>query len=738
MGLRIRVLLLVLVPVIPALILAIHTNLEQQRLGIYKVEKDATRVVQLAVASHLGLIDATRQYLEVLAHLPQARGNDIRGFDTFFSNLLRIYTNYSDFGLIGTNGILIASAFGREGPTNLLLRADFHRTAATKAFSVGVFGPAGENHIPSLYLGCPIVDESSTLVRILYTALNLAALSNATAKVELPPGAVIDVFDLDGTILSHQPQDGKWVGRNFGAAPLLEAIRRKTEGTSEVAGLDDVKRLYAYTAIRIGPDPGLFVAVGIPKAVAFAELRSKLYRNLGILGLVAAAAIVTAWSYANRYILAPVRALCSISRQVASGNLEARASTSEASGEIRELARAFDEMTTALQRQRSAMNDSQNALRQNEERVRLVLDNAMDAVITIDIMGTITSWNKEAERTFGWTQEEIAGRSLAATIIPERHRAEHERGLEQYRATGQGPVLNKRIEITALRKDGTEIPVELSIAPIRFGDTIMFSGFVRDITERKQAEAGIRKLNETLERRVKERTAELERLNKELESFSYSVSHDLRAPLRRIVSFIDLLRRDTTSALSESGDQYFGLVAKSARQMDTLINDLLSFSQMSRAEMFKRDVNLCDLIPEILKEMAKETEGRNIRWEIEPLPAVHGDRAMLKQVWVNLLSNAIKYTRKKDEAVIHIQSRNQADEIEFQIRDNGAGFDMKHAGKLFGVFQRLHHADEFEGTGIGLANVQRIIQRHGGRIWAQSKPDEGASFYFTLPKPNIG
>jgi len=424
---------------------------------------------------------------------------------------------------------------------------------------------------------------------------------------------------------------------------------------------------------------------------------------------------------------------------VAAGNLEARASTSEASGEIRELARAFDEMTTALQRQRSAMNDSQNALRQNEERVRLVLDNAMDAVITIDNMGTITSWNKEAERTFGWIKEEIAGRSLAATIIPERHRAEHERGLDQFRATGQGPVLNKRIEITALRKDGTEVPVELSIAPIRFGDTIMFSGFVRDITERKQAEAGIRKLNETLERRVQERTAELERLNKELESFSYSVSHDLRAPLRRIVSFIDLLRRDTTSALSESGDQYFGLVAKSARQMDTLINDLLSFSQMSRAEMFKRDVNLQDLIPEILKEMAKETEGRNIRWEIEPLPAVHGDRAMLKQIWVNLLSNAIKYTRKKDQAVIHIQSRsNQSDEIEFLVRDNGAGFDMKHAGKLFGVFQRLHHADEFEGTGIGLANVQRIIQRHGGSIWAQSKPDEGASFYFTLPKRNVG
>jgi light-regulated signal transduction histidine kinase (bacteriophytochrome) len=237
-----------------------------------------------------------------------------------------------------------------------------------------------------------------------------------------------------------------------------------------------------------------------------------------------------------------------------------------------------------------------------------------------------------------------------------------------------------------------------------------------------------------LECRVAERTAQLEALNKELEAFSYSVSHDLRAPLRHIAAFADIVRQEAGSSLNEKSARHLEIVCAVANRMGTLVDDLLAFSRTGRAEMYPRPVRMDELVDEVLQELKRDTEGRNIEWKVEPLPHVMSDRSMLKQVWVNLLSNAIKYTRQGERAEIQVGGRNHEDEFEFWVRDNGAGFDMQYARKLFGVFERLHQSEEFEGTGIGLANVQRIISRHGGRTWAEGKVGEGAIFWFTLPK----
>jgi two-component system sensor histidine kinase/response regulator len=249
----------------------------------------------------------------------------------------------------------------------------------------------------------------------------------------------------------------------------------------------------------------------------------------------------------------------------------------------------------------------------------------------------------------------------------------------------------------------------------------------------KRAVEEVHRLNAELDQRVVERTAQLDAANKELEAFSYSVSHDLRAPLRHVQGYVDMLGREAENQLSENGRRYMKTIADASREMGVLIDDLLAFSRMGRAQMAETTVSLNGLAQESIQSLEMVTRGRNIVWTIPPLPAVQGDPAMLRQVLANLLGNAVKYTRPRDPAEIELGCDGTEDgRLIFLVRDNGVGFDPQYAHKLFGVFQRLHRADEFEGTGIGLANVRRIIARHGGRTWAEGAVDKGATFYFTL------
>ena len=263
---------------------------------------------------------------------------------------------------------------------------------------------------------------------------------------------------------------------------------------------------------------------------------------------------------------------------------------------------------------------------------------------------------------------------------------------------------------------------------------VLAGAFDEMLSEIQQRDKEIRQLNADLERRVNARTAELEAANKELEAFSYSVSHDLRAPLRHIDGFVELLGKHAGPSLDEKGRRHLATISTAAQRMGALIDDLLVFSRMGRTEMRKTSVDLAALTEEVVQELKADAGNRCVEWKLGKLPTVQGDPSMLRLVLVNLLANALKYSGPKKAARIEVEAQSQNGELIVSVRDNGVGFDPTYTHKLFGVFQRLHTSDEFEGTGIGLANVRRIVSRHGGRTWADGTINEGATFYFSLPK----
>jgi len=361
-----------------------------------------------------------------------------------------------------------------------------------------------------------------------------------------------------------------------------------------------------------------------------------------------------------------------------------------------------------------------------EERSSL-LNLTHDTIFVRDMTDVIRYWNRGAEELYQWTPEEAIGKcshDLLRTVFPapideidaELQRAGRWEGeLQHTKADGTEVVVFSR---WSLRRDEQDRPAAILETN-------------NDITRRKRGEEEIRALN----RELASRSTELEGKNKELEAFAYSISHDLRAPLRHMSGYAELLQKKASSVLDEKSRRYMLMILESAKRMGNLIDDLLAFSRLGRAETQKTLVNLEQLVKEALSEIRQDTAGRNIVWKIGTLPNFYGDRSMLRLVFVNLLSNAVKFTRTRAQAQIEVgYTEADKNEVVVFIRDNGVGFDMKYENKLFGVFQRLHSSQTFEGTGIGLATVQRIVQRHGGRVWAEGLVDNGATFYFSAPR----
>jgi len=384
---------------------------------------------------------------------------------------------------------------------------------------------------------------------------------------------------------------------------------------------------------------------------------------------------------------------------------------------------------TARQEVEEERKKLDQGLRDQQFYTRSLIESNIDALMTCDPRGIITDVNKQTEALTGCTRDELIGAPFK-DYFTDASRAEA--GIK--RVLAEGRVTN--YELTARAIDGKETVVSYNATTFHDRSRRLQGVFAaaRDMTELKRVEHTLQQ-HEIQRERDAAHAAELAVVNQELEAFSYSVSHDLRAPLRHIHGYVEMLQRATDGQLSEKATHYLKTITDASEEMGQLIDDLLAFSRVGRAEIQSGSVQLDGLVRDVIGSLEMAIKGRPIVWQIAPLPTVVGDASLLKQVLTNLIDNAVKYTRTCEPATIEIGcAGEEAGRVVLFVRDNGVGFDMQYAHKLFGVFQRLHRAEEFEGTGIGLATVRRIVSRHGGRVWVEGAINEGATFYFTLER----
>ena len=717
MGVRSTVMLLVAVIAIPFLMLAIISAQRNLRFEQDAAEQRALTHARLLTARMDDLVGSVDDLLVALTQTLSPDPADAAQNDARLARIgARLPPVYSQVRISTPAGDVIGHSTGVS--PNVLARKYFQDALQRPGLATGEPARSYRSGIWTMGFARAVHDPAGKVLAVVSITLRLEHLHQIFDGRGLPEGSILFLLSERGIVLARSADQERWIGTDVSRLPTGKRALELKDGAELIITQGGVARLTGVASAKKVP---WLAVIASPTESAFAGVRAEERRTLLLFFGACGFALVAGLLAARRLIL-PIRRITADAVAFGGGDLAHR-STVRSPAEMGVLAKSFNRMADDMAARTASLATS-------EARYRSMFQSSPQPMWVIDRETMrFLAVNDAAMAQYGYSREEFMAMKGAEIRPPEeqgRFRAYLQTSGSGVRAAG---VWRHR------RRDGSLIEVEISTHDLLFDGRPALHSALLDVTERLRMEREVRRLNLDLEERVRERTAELSATNRELEAFTYSVSHDLHNPLRAIDGFSKLLLDHPEMPQDGEARDYLERIRAAAQRMGGLIAALLNLSRVSRGTLHKTHVDLSAMARQVAEELRQQAPQRRVEWRIAPGLGADGDAGLLRSVLGNLLGNAWKYTRNQPRPVIEFGLHGEtADWLEFFVRDNGAGFDMAYSAKLFAVFQRLHSPAEFEGNGIGLATVQRIVERHGGRVRGEGRPGEGACIFFSLPR----
>jgi hypothetical protein len=739
-GVRSVLAVLVLTLMAPISLVAIRISSSEQEDALEQARRNLVKQVELRGAAQARFLESVRFALTAIAQAAAIREPNADACSEFLRGIDEQFPDHADLGFADAQGNLVCRSDSDQRKLSVADRPYFLDAARTRQFTVSGHIASPLHGAPAVAFGLPVYLPGGRFRGIQYALVNLSHLEKQFVAPSAQPGMGEFITDASGTILAAGGEPARRAGERLPDGFLLRTLTQPD--TVGGTGVDDRGNEWLYASKFVGAEAGSGGMVVISMASTESVLtpvRVRLHRTLLVLLLLAVGATIVAWRMGDRLLAAPTARLLKKIRALEREGPDGARPLGIGTPSIRELRRidqGIDRLALALAIRASEwdcavkeLQRQKTSLESTERRYRAQFEASPQPMWVFDA-NTLEFLvvNDAAVAHYGYSREEFAQMTLA-DIHPA---ADVPLALPDYEKTNSGPrdALFERHR----RKSGDIICVEVATHTLDWDGRPARVAIIYDVTSRETAKQAWQRLNQTLEEKVAQRTRELELANEDLEAFSSSVSHDLRGPLHIIDGFCAALLEKHGEALPAQANHYLEQIRTGTQQMNALITDLLSFAKTGREPLLRQQSDLAPLAAHVVSRLRQRFPQRQVSVHIEePLPAVC-DPALLTIVLENLIGNAWKFTAHTPQATIRVGRLATAESQDtYVVSDNGAGFDSARAGKLFKPFQRLHSAREFEGTGIGLATVYRIICRHGGRVWAESAVGAGASFYFTLP-----
>ncbi len=714
-GIRGKLVVLVLLIFGPALCLNLYFTWALRDAGKAEATAQALRTARMATENQSEEIEGTRQLLITLAKISRIRVGDQQRCQRLLSEILNdTDQRYLNLMLIDRMGQINCKAHNQTYDTSFAYHSLVGKVFQTRNLVVRKFPLDRDGSRVGVIFAYPVLNFSGNIAGALTAIIDDSWIERQENDIPLPQGAFLTMLDEYGVPLPGK--NLKAGSRSFlPASESIVSILNRGQTVFESLGRDGVKRIYALAPVAKANNR-LYWCVALPSEALFSRAESLFATTLAILLISGLLVLLGAWGISNRMILGPLKRLVDATRHLAEGHLNLRIGPIAKSGELAELSYAFDRMAASLE-QRAL------ALERSRKRLADILAIAHEPIISLDDQFRIRFFNPAAQKIFLYSAEAIIGEPLLK-LFCEEHQIHLNDRLKDF-ASSPDMSFSYDGDLTCAKANRDTFMVELSLSKLNIGNEILYTLILRDVTERKNAALAKARWS-----------AELERSNADLEHFAYNVSHDLQEPLRMLASYTRLVQQEYGTLIDKRGNEFLGFAIDGADRLQKMIRDLLTYARVGRPGIQLTHVDCNKILKEICQDLSGLIGANQATVDVEQLPLVMGNEIELRQIFQNLIVNALKF-RGEETPHIHIGCGATEDSWQFFVKDNGIGIEPRFKERIFGLFQRLHTQEAYEGTGIGLALCRKIIDNLGGKIWVDSTVGQGSTFYVVLPMERV-